>query len=97
LISPLQGRDSRTSVVLCEERRRFPEPKRPGLRPLPGEGGTGWVDGQRDRRLVLRSFHPSPRDDLPASKTDGNARRSFTDGHSLRSCRGLALRPPGRS
>jgi hypothetical protein len=57
--SPLHGRDLGTDVVLREERRRFPKPRRPGLRPLPGEGGTGWVDGHRDRRLVPATIYPS--------------------------------------
>jgi hypothetical protein len=30
-----------------------------GLSPLPGEGGAGWVDGQRGQRLVLSPFYPS--------------------------------------
>jgi hypothetical protein len=42
--------------------------------PLPGEGlsrtpireQTGWVDGQRCRRLVLATISPSPQDDLPS-------------------------------
>ena len=64
--SPLQGRDARASGVLCLLWRRLSLPKRWGPSPLPGEGGTGWVDRQRCRRLVLRSFYPSPRDDLPS-------------------------------
>jgi hypothetical protein len=37
----------------------LPLPKRSGPRPLPGEGGTGWVDGQWYQRLVLKTFYPS--------------------------------------
>jgi len=45
--------------MLYEERRRFPEPKRSGLSPLPREGGTGWVEGEWDQRLTLSPFIPS--------------------------------------
>jgi hypothetical protein len=37
----------------------LPLPKRSGPRPLPEEGGTGWVDGQWYQRLVLKTFYPS--------------------------------------
>jgi hypothetical protein len=39
-------------------------PKRSGPRPLPEEGGTGWVDGHWHRLLAPFPFYPSPRDDL---------------------------------
>jgi hypothetical protein len=58
-ISPLQGRDLEAGVLLCEKRWRSPEPKQPGPSPLPGEGGTGWVDRQRYRRLVPFPFYPA--------------------------------------
>jgi hypothetical protein len=65
LPNPDPGRDARASGVLCLLRRRPFLPRRPGPSPLPGEGRAGWVDGQRDRRLVPSPIYPSPRDDLP--------------------------------
>jgi hypothetical protein len=59
----------------CFAKKESASPSRDGRAPspLPGEGlsrtpireQTGWVDGQRDRRLVPATIYPSPRDDLP--------------------------------
>jgi hypothetical protein len=56
-ISPLQERDAGLQCFM--EGEHPPLAQRSGPRPLPGEGGTGRGDGQRDRRLVLSSFYPS--------------------------------------
>jgi hypothetical protein len=64
---------------------RFPLPlPKPSIpSPLPEEGGTGWVDGQWYQRLVLKTFYPSPRDDLPPVGPWSSLSRGETWGLSL--------------
>jgi hypothetical protein len=56
--SPLSKRETQWPKCFMEGERP-PLAQRSGPSPLPGEGGAGWVDRQRYRRLVPFPFYPS--------------------------------------
>jgi hypothetical protein len=56
--SPLSKRETQWPKCFMEGERP-PLAQRSGPSPLPGEGGTGWVDEKRYQRLMPPPFYPS--------------------------------------